>query len=85
MHSILALSGLILFAVVINLPLGYLRQNYEKFSFGWYFYIHISIPVIIFLRVKFGFSWKFIPLTLGGAVAGQLLGGIIHRQRKRNG
>jgi hypothetical protein len=85
MHTILALSGLILFAVIINLPLGYLRQNYEKFSFGWYFYIHISIPVIIFLRVKFGFSWKFIPLTLGGAVAGQLLGGIIHRQRKRNG
>jgi hypothetical protein len=85
MLNILALSGLILFAVVINLPLGYLRQNYEKFSFGWYFYIHISIPVIIFLRVKFGFSWKFIPLTLGGAVAGQLLGGIIHRQRNRNG
>ena len=85
MQSFLALSGLILFAVIINLPLGYLRQNYEKFSFGWYFYIHISIPVIIFLRVKFGYSWKFIPLTLGGAVAGQLLGGIIHRQRKRNG
>jgi hypothetical protein len=85
MHSILALSGLILFAVIINLPLGYLRQNYEKFSFGWYFYIHISIPVIIFLRVKFGFSWKFIPLTLCGAVVGQLLGGIIHKQRKRNG
>ena len=85
MYSILALSGLILFAVVINLPLGYLRQNYEKFSFGWYFYIHISIPVIIFLRVKFGFSWKIIPLTLGGAVAGQLLGGIIHKRRNRNG
>lgn len=85
MHTVMALSGLILFAFVINLPLGYLRQNYEKFSFGWYFYIHISIPVIIFLRVKFGFSWKFIPLTLGGAVAGQLLGGIIQRQRKRNG
>jgi hypothetical protein len=84
MHSILALSGLILFAVIINLPLGYLRQNYEKFSFGWYFYIHISIPVIIFLRVKFGFSWKFIPLTLGGAVAGQLLGGILHKRRNRN-
>jgi hypothetical protein len=84
MHTFLALSGLILFAILINLPLGYLRQNYEKFSFGWYFYIHISIPVIIFLRVKFGFSWKFIPLTLGGAVVGQLLGGIIHKQRKGN-
>jgi len=85
MHSIFALSGLTLFAVIINLPLGYLRQNYEKFSFGWYFYIHISIPVIIFLRVKFGYSWKFIPLTLGGAVVGQLLGGILHKKRNRNG
>jgi hypothetical protein len=84
MHAFLALSGLILFAVAINLPLGYMRQNYEKFSFGWYFYIHISIPVIIFLRIKFGFSWKFIPLTLGGAVAGQLLGGFIHKRRNRN-
>ena len=85
MDSIFALSGLILFAVIINVPLGYLRQNYEKFSFGWYFYIHISIPVIIFLRVKFGYSWKFIPLTLGGAVVGQLLGGILHKKRNRNG
>ena len=85
MHSIIALSGLTLFAVIINLPLGYLRQNYEKFSFGWYFYIHISIPIIIFLRVKFGYSWKFIPLTLGGAVVGQLLGGILHKKRNRNG
>ena len=85
MHSIIALSGLTLFAVIINLPLGYLRQNYEKFSFGWYFYIHISIPLIIFLRIKSGFSWRFIPLTLVGALAGQLLGGMIHRRRSRHG
>jgi hypothetical protein len=85
MYTIWTLPGLILFAVIINLPLGYLRQNYEKFSFGWYFYVHISIPIIIYLRVKSGYSWKFIPLTLGGAVVGQLLGGIIHKRRKRNG
>lgn len=85
MHSIFALLGLALFAVFINMPLGYLRQNYDKFSFGWYFYIHVSIPVLIFLRIKFGFSWKFIPLTLGGAVAGQLLGGMIHKRSRRNG
>ncbi len=85
MHNIFVLPGLILFAVAINIPLGFLRQNYEKFSFGWYFYIHISIPLIIYLRIKSGYSWKFIPLTLGGAVAGQILGGIIHRRRKHNG
>ncbi len=84
MHNIFVLPALIFFAVAINIPLGFLRQNYEKFSFGWYFYIHISIPLIIYLRIKSGYSWKFIPLTLGGAVAGQILGGVIHRKRRRN-
>ena len=83
--SIWTLPGLILFAVIINLPLGYLRQNYEKFSFAWYFYVHISIPIIIYLRVKSGYSWQFIPLTLGGAVLGQMLGGMINKRTKRNG
>lgn len=71
------------FAVIINLPLGYLRRNYEKFTFGWYFYVHISIPVIIYARIKAGFSWKFIPLTLAGAVAGQLLGGRLYARRNK--
>lgn len=84
MHIILSLLALLLLALVINIPLGYLRQGYEKFSFGWYFYVHISIPFIIYLRIKSGFSWKFIPLTLGGAFAGQLLGGIIRKKRRSN-
>lgn len=84
MHIILSLLALLLLAIVINIPLGYLRQGYEKFSFGWYFYVHISIPLIIYLRIKSGFSWKFIPLTLGGAFVGQLLGGIIHKKRRSN-
>jgi len=85
MLYISVLLGLVLFAIIINLPLGYLRQNYEKFSFGWYFYVHISIPLIIFLRIKSGFSWRFIPLTLVGAMVGQILGGKIHKRRKVNG
>ncbi|BEH09171.1 MULTISPECIES: hypothetical protein [Geobacter] len=85
MHAFFMISGLMLTALLINIPLGYLRQGCEKFTFGWYFYIHISIPLIIYLRVKAGFSWKFIPLTLGGAVAGQLIGGFIHRRRQNNG
>ena len=74
----------ILFALIINMPLGYLRRNYEKFTFGWYFYVHISIPVIIYARIKAGFSWKFIPLTLAGAVASQLLGGRLYARGKKN-
>jgi hypothetical protein len=80
MHEILALSGLMLIAVSINLPLGYLRGNYNKFSFGWFFYVHISIPVIMLLRMRSGFSWKFIPLTLMAVVTGQMIGGILRKR-----
>ncbi len=79
-----SLMLLIMFAVIVNTPLGYLRRNYEKFTFGWYFYVHISIPAIIYVRIKAGFSWKFIPLTLAGAVAGQLLGGRLYGRMKKS-
>jgi len=85
MSGVLLLAGLILVAVAINIPFGYLRQGSEKFTFAWYFYVHISIPLIIYLRIKAGFSWKFIPLTLGGAVLGQLIGGKIRRRRDGHG
>ena len=82
---ILSVIGLILLAVAINVPLGYLRENFKKFSVAWYFYVHISIPVIIYLRVKGGYSWRFIPLTLLGAFAGQYMGGYLNKRRKRDG
>jgi hypothetical protein len=84
MQTFAILAGIMILAFVINIPLGYIRQNCPKFSFGWYFYIHVSIPLIIYARVKAGFSWKFIPLTLAAAVAGQLLGGAINRRRKHD-
>ncbi len=82
LNYVLSLVGLILLAVAINLPLGYVRQKCRKFSIAWYFYVHISIPVIIYLRVKGGFSWRFIPLTLLGAFAGQFIGGRIQKRRQ---
>ena len=82
MRTLLPLLGLLLAAFGVNVPLGYLRQNFRKFTFGWYFYIHISIPLIIFLRIKSGFSWMFIPLTLGAAVAGQMVGGRLNRRKQ---
>lgn len=85
MNSSVLLVGLITATIVLNIPLGYLRQGVEKFSFAWYFYIHISIPLIIYLRIKSGYSWKFIPLTLAGAVIGQIVGGRIRRKRDAHG
>jgi hypothetical protein len=48
----------------------------------WFFLIHLPIPFIVLLRVKAGIGWQFIPLTLGGSVAGQIIGGILSRRRK---
>ena len=85
MNEYLLIFALIALAIGVNIPLGYLRQAVEKFSFAWYFYIHISIPLIIYLRVKSGYSWKFIPLTLGGAFLGQIIGGRIRKKRESSG
>ncbi len=85
MSGVLLLTGLVLVALLVNIPFGYLRQGTEKFTFAWYFYVHISIPLIIYLRIKAGFSWKLIPLTLGGAVLGQIVGGLIRRRRGCSG
>jgi hypothetical protein len=80
---VVLLCLVILFAFIINIPLGWLRDRAEKFTLGWYLYVHLSVPAIIFARIKVGLGWKFIPLTLAGAVAGQLLGGIIHNRGEK--
>jgi hypothetical protein len=85
MQIALQVAALMLMASVINVPLGYLRQPCEKFSFGWFFYVHISIPIIIYVRVKTGLGWQFIPFTLASAVAGQIIGGRIYRKRNNLG
>ena len=75
MEAVIKLAGLILGATAINLPLGFLRKAHERYSFGWFFYVHISIPLIILLRLKAAFAWQVMPLTVGGALIGQFLGG----------
>ena len=81
MQTALQVAALMIMASAVNIPLGYRRQSCEKFSFGWYFYIHISIPVIVYVRIKTGLGWQFIPFTLASAVIGQLIGGKLYRKR----
>lgn len=85
MHSIIASIGLVLLAVIINIPSGYIRQNFPKYSFMWFFLIHLPIPFIVLLRIKAGLNWHFIPITLGGSIAGQIIGAALSRRRKLNG
>ena len=81
----LSIVDLVSLAFAMNVPCGYLRENYKKFSLMWWVLVHISIPFIIFLRIRAGLSWHVIPLTLGASVAGQIAGGRFNRWRKQNG
>ncbi len=58
----------------VNIPLGYVRQGCQKFSASWFFWIHASIPVIIYLRLSLGTSPVFIPVCIFFAVMGQIVG-----------
>ncbi len=68
---LIALAG---FSLVCNLPLGYLRAFARRFSLRWFILVHLSIPFLVILRTMLGFSWYWIPLTIGCAVAGQIIG-----------
>jgi phosphatidylserine synthase len=78
-----ALLGILGFALLSNIPLGYLREGARRFSLRWFVFIHLSIPFIIALRVVNGVSWRVIPLTLALALTGQWLGGRARRRRWR--
>ncbi len=66
---------IMLLALVLNIPLGYLRSRVRKFSARWFIYVHISIPVIIAARVLSHTDYRFIPLFILAALAGQYIGG----------
>ena len=81
--TILMILGLVLISFIINIPFGYIRQRYEKLTFMWFFLLHVPIPFIILIRIRAGIDWRVIPLTLIGSVAGQIVGGVLNRRKKR--
>ncbi|MCA9400146.1 MAG: ferrochelatase [Candidatus Omnitrophica bacterium] len=69
-------------ALLSNIPCGYLRQGYAKFSFPWFLWIHASIPLLIYLRITTGVSPWIIPLSIFCAVIGQVFGSRMRLQRQ---
>ena len=85
MQTTLLVAVIMILAAAVNVPLGFQRQGCRKFSPGWWFYIHISIPLIFYVRIKTGLGVQFIPFTLASSVAGQVIGGRLFRKRHNIG
>ncbi len=76
--KIALIIGIAVITIGINLPFGYLRSKVKKFSWKWFLYVHLSIPLVIFMRLSTHVSYKFIPLYIASAVFGQIFGGRIN-------
>lgn len=77
--SVFAWIGALAFAV--NVPLGYLRAGTRRYSPLWFAYVHLSIPLIAFIRIRQGVTPWAIPAFIACAVAGQLAGGRLRPRR----
>lgn len=66
--------AIVILTFVLNLFFGYFRGRSRKYSFKWFLYIHLPIPVIIIARLASNLDYRYIPLFLVAAVAGQMLG-----------
>ncbi len=67
---------LLIFTLLINLPLGYLRRRSKKFSLKWALYTHMSIPLVVALRLWAEVAIGAVPLLILSAVIGQVAGGL---------
>ena len=73
MWKILAVS---LVCLLVNIPMGRMRERCKKFSWQWILWVHASIPLIIALRIALKLHPIAIPINIAAAVAGQFIGGV---------
>lgn len=69
-----------IFAFGVNIPLGFIRQGCPKMTVAWFFWIHASIPTLIYLRLSMGIKIWFIPISILLAILGQIIGSCWCRQ-----
>ncbi|KAK9844389.1 hypothetical protein WJX74_001893 [Apatococcus lobatus] len=75
------MASIALVAAAANIPFGAWRENFEKFSLGWFVAIHATIPFIALLRKGVVMPRWAILLTITGAIAGQTVGSRLERRR----
>ena len=72
--KVLMVSEIFLLTLVLNLFFGYFRGKQKKFSFKWFLYIHLPIPLVVFARLFSHLDFRYIPIFLLAAIAGQIFG-----------
>jgi hypothetical protein len=68
--------------LLVNVPMGRMRERCRKFSLAWIFWIHASIPLIIALRIWLKLHPVAIPINIAAAVLGQYVGGLPEKRRR---
>ena len=66
--------GISAMALVLNLIFGYFRGKQKKFSFKWFLYIHLPIPLVVFARLYSHLDYRYIPIFLFVSIVGQVIG-----------
>lgn len=69
--------------LLVNLPLGMMRERATRFFPEKFLWIHASIPFIIALRIGLHLHWVAIPINIAAAVLGQLLGGLSEKRKRK--
>ena len=69
--------------LLVNIPMGRMRERCRKFSWQWIFWIHASIPLIIALRIWLKLHPVAIPINIAAAILGQVIGGAPEKKKRR--
>ena len=69
--------------LLVNIPMGMMRERSRKFSIQWILWVHASIPLIIALRIGLHLHWIAIPINIASAVLGQVLGGAPEKKKRK--
>ena len=69
--------------LLVNIPMGMMRERSRKFSLQWMLWVHASIPLIIVLRIGLHLHWIVIPINIASAVLGQFIGGAPEKKNRK--
>ena len=64
-------------ALMMNIPCGYTRELFPKFSPGWFVSVHAVVPIVAAMRKGANLPWYAVFLSIAMSVYGQHLGAML--------